>query len=352
MTRRASGIAAASSGVAAVSLGGAIPISVGAVSSTQVRGCVDGRSVASGSSNVDALVIAGIPVPVIAGQSIDIGVAGVRVRTNVVEGDTRRALVLDLLGSQVVLGEATAAGDACASTSGDGGGSTGGPGGGADGAGSSASVCPQGADYQVDRNLCVITVPGTGGRASETIVVGKPFSGPSGGTVVALSEARAMVAAGRLEASSCLSGKGPAFVILGGTRTDRITGTNGTDRILSRGGSDRVGGGRGDDCVDGGSGNDRLDGSAGADRVYGSAGRDNLNGGAGSDRLSGGAGNDTINTAYGRDKAFGGGGRDAINAATAGPAATVSGGPGRDVVRINLNERRKVRGAEVVHTLR
>ena len=66
----------------------------------------------------------------------------------------------------------------------------------------------------------------------------------------------------------------------------------------------------------------------------------------------GGAGNDTINAAYGRDKVFGGKGTDAINVATAGPAARVRCGKGKDVVRFNINERRRVKGCERRYSIR
>jgi hypothetical protein len=93
---------------------GATAISVGHVSATQVESCLGGISVASGSSRVDGLTIAGTPVSVVAGQSIDQSIAGVRVRTNQLNGDTRQALVIDIASSEYVLGEAKAGGDACA----------------------------------------------------------------------------------------------------------------------------------------------------------------------------------------------------------------------------------------------
>ena len=46
---------------------------------------------------------------------------------------------------------------------------------------------------------------------------------------------------------------------------------------------------------------------------------------------------------------FGGSGVDFINVATAGPAATVSCGAGRDKVRTNRNERKKIKGCETVY---
>ena len=73
-----------------------------------------------------------------------------------------------------------------------------------------------------------------------------------------------------------------------------------------------------------------------------------MQGGFGNDRLVAGAGNDGIHTGNGRDRVVAGAGDDIINAATAGPAAFVDCGPGRDRVRINNNERRRVRNCELV----
>lgn len=66
----------------------------------------------------------------------------------------------------------------------------------------------------------------------------------------------------------------------------------------------------------------------------------------------GGAGNDTLNGSFGRDRVFGGKGNDAINVATAGPAARVSCGKGKDVARFNTNERRRVKGCERRYSIR
>jgi len=65
--------------------------------------------------------------------------------------------------------------------------------------------------------------------------------------------------------------------------------------------------------------------------------------------MSAGSGNDSLNAAFGRDRALGGSGRDFINIATAGPAASANCGSGPDKVRINKNERKKVRGCETVY---
>jgi Ca2+-binding RTX toxin-like protein len=214
----------------------------------------------------------------------------------------------------------------------------------------SVAPCPQGAEYDADRNLCIITRETNGNLADgrETVVVvGRPFEGPSGGRVLPMSEAPKSV-----RGSRCLKGGGVRFLILGTRRNDRITGTNRGDRIFVFGGNDRVSGGRGNDCIEGGKGADRLSGTLGSDRILGGGGRDNLNGGPKGDRMWGGAGNDTLNAAFGRDKVSGGKGADAINVATAGPAARVRCGKGKDVARFNFNERRRVKGCERRYSLR
>ncbi len=204
-------------------------------------------------------------------------------------------------------------------------------------------VCPAGSTLDLPRGVCIITAENSGGQG--VVVVGPPFSGPSGGTVISLTVAR-----DRFK-SPCLQGAGPRFVTIGTNRRDEITGTNRPDRILALGGNDAVSGGRGNDCIDGGTGGDNLSGTLGNDRIYGMTGKDHLNGGPGTDRLSGGSGNDSINAAFGRDQVFGGSGRDFINVATAGPPARVSCGTGADKVRLNRNERRRTRGCEIRYVL-
>ena len=213
-----------------------------------------------------------------------------------------------------------------------------------DGSGDGAPrPCPAGSTYDQPRNVCIIPA-GTGGSSLGEIIIGRPFQGPSGGTVIPLDVARK-----RFGRSPCLSGGGrPLFAIVGTNGRDRITGTNVADRILGRGGNDQISGGRGNDCLEGQRGSDNLSGSLGNDRIYGSTGNDHLNGGPGTDRLSAGSGNDSINAAFGGGLVLGGSGRDFINVATAGPPATVRCGTGPDVVRINRNERRRISGCERV----
>jgi Ca2+-binding RTX toxin-like protein len=207
--------------------------------------------------------------------------------------------------------------------------------------GPGGQICPTGSTYDIGGNVCVID--GSSGSVYGTIIIGAPYEGPTGGTVMPIDLARK-----KYGNSACLKGnKKPKYAIIGSNKADHITGTNKADRILARGGKDSVSGGRGNDCLDGGSGSDSLSGSLGKDRIYGRTGGDHLNGAAGTDYLSGGAGNDSINAGFGRDRVFGGSGRDLINVATAGPPARVSCGVGRDRVRVNFIERNRTRGCEV-----
>ena len=382
-TRREPGLLAASASVegAQIPLGSAT-ISVGAVDATQIAACTGGATVRSGSSRVEALVVNGTAVPIVADRPVDLAVGPVRIRANQVSGDTRTALALDDgTGRQVVLGEVSAAGDACATSTEVFSAAGGRP----------PQVCPRGADYDVSRNLCVINEEGDGGadRRTETITVGRPFESARGGTLISLDEARQRVADGRLPASGCLHGAGPDYVVLGSAGADTITGANTADRILALGRGDRVSGGLGDDCIDGGTGADRLTGDNGRDRLLGGSGsdllsgsaagdvlrgqggrdvlqggdgndrlsgqggRDAVNGGSGTDRLRGGRGNDSINTGFGRDRVDAGRGNDSINAATAGPSSRrLRCGRGRDTLRINRNERRRQGGCERVYAIR
>jgi hypothetical protein len=204
--------------------------------------------------------------------------------------------------------------------------------------------CITGSEYDPVHNVCIITRERDGNLANgrETVaVVGIPYKGPSGGRVILPNEAPKSA-----KKSPCLKRKGLKFLVLGTKRRDRITGSNRSDVILGLGGADRISGGRGNDCIVGGKGNDRLAGAQGKDSLYGDKGRDKLDGGPDADKLMGGSGRDYINSANGRDKVNGGKGNDAINVSTAGPAAKVKCGKGKDTVRFNHNERRRVKGCE------
>ena len=95
-----------------------------------------------------------------------------------------------------------------------------------------------------------------------------------------------------------------------------------------------------------------MSGGLGNDREYGSSGKDHLNGGPGKDYLSGGTGNDTISASFGGDRVLGGAGIDFINIATAGGAASADCGAGRDKIRLNRNETKKIRNCETVYVFK
>jgi hypothetical protein len=197
--------------------------------------------------------------------------------------------------------------------------------------------CPAGSTYDATHNVCVIRT-----STGQTIIVGAPFQGPSGGRVLALVDARRLY-----PHNPCVRGAGPNYVVVGTSHNDHITGTNKADRMLLLGGNDRGDAGRGNDCIDGASGNDTLSGALGSDRLYGDSGRDHIVDGPGNDRSWGGTGNDSVSAGFGGDRVSGGSGNDHINSNQAGPAAHVNCGSGKkDKVRINSNERRFTRGCE------
>jgi hypothetical protein len=332
--------------------GGSITIGVNAASSSVTGSCVKGSKTPklTGTSQVVGLTLGGTPIdldPLV--KALDDLLQPLNAVVDIIPNEeirtdtslTRRALHIKVLTASggtslvdAVLAESKVGtnGPVCDEKQQN------------DGSGNEVPpVCPKGSQLDAPRNLCIIPA-GTGGSSLGEIIVGKPFQGPSGGTVLPLDVARK-----RFGRSPCLSGSGaPKFAIIGTNKADRITGTNIADRIIGLGGGDKLDGGRGNDCIEGRSGGDNMSGGLGDDRIYGSTGNDHLNGGPGTDYLSAGQGNDTINAAFGRDKTFGGSGRDFINIATAGPPASADCGPGPDVARINRNEIKRVRNCERV----
>jgi hypothetical protein len=326
-------------------------LGVGAANSFASATCNVGSLVPafSGRSDVADITIGGNPVPLdqlvtqltnalnpILGAIVEIK-ADERIQT--ADSLTIRALHIKVLQGttpvvDLVVGEAKVGGNGAVCDP-----SKQGPGG--------TNPCPAGSELDAERGVCIIRAS-TSGSGLGDIVIGRPFEGPSGGTVVPIDVARK-----RFPRAPCLRGTGaPRYAIIGTNGRDRITGTNIADRILSLGGNDSVSGGRGNDCLEGGSGRDILSGSLGNDQVYGQNGNDALNGAGGNDRLSGGNGNDTINAGYGADRTFGGAGNDAINIATQGPRATANCGTGRDKVRFNNKERRGIRNCETRYLIR
>ena len=207
--------------------------------------------------------------------------------------------------------------------------------------------CPAGSTYLVEKNLCVIIVAG-----GSTIIVGKPYEGPSGGTVIPLADARK-----RYPNSPCVRGPGPKFAVIGTNKRDFITGSNGptassrsatptrstvaaattasTPAPATTGRPAR----RATTASTDSPARTRSPGDLGNDKIYGGTNEDHLNGGPGIDYLYGESGNDTLNGGYNADHLFGGSGNDALNIAQQGPAATADCGSGKDKIRMNKKER-------------
>lgn len=338
------GAAAALIEDANVALGG-LTVTVQGVQATALVSCSGTTPVLSSTSRVVGLIVNGneITLPPNDGFfELDLGPLGrIALNEEIVEGTrlTRRAVSVTTPVGDVVLGEAIVAHGAEACKPLTPGGPTGptGPG--------LPRVCPEGATYDPERNLCVIR---EGGGTQGVIIVGRPYEGPHRGRVVALDELPRS-----LRNSPCAKGPGPRFAIIGTSRSDRITGTNRADRIMTGRGRDKVSAGRGNDCVDGGPQGDVLGGNQDNDRVYGMSGKDALRGGFGADKLRAGKGRDTMIDGFGDRLMSGGGGADAINAAQAGRnVKRIRCGRGRDILRINRNESRRHRGCERVHVIR
>lgn len=341
--------------------GGTVVIGVDAAQSSATANCANGAPVLNGTSRVTGLTINGQSVTLdgpltsltdaISNSPLG-GVVSVKLNEQVKQGDTlvQRAAHIKILSAagpspiaDIIIAQSTVSSSfACdpnainnvddANASGSGNGLT-----------NLSGVCPAGSTLDTSRVLCIISASKSGGQGE--IIIGRPFTGPSGGTVLSLVNAR------KRYKSICLSGTGPKYAIIGTNGADKITGRNTGDRILALGGNDAVDGGRGNDCIDGGSGRDNTAGGIGNDRVYGTTGGDALNGGPGKDYLSGGTGNDSLNASFGQDTVKGGSGVDFINVATAGPPANVDCGSGVDKVRYNRNEGRRVRNCEIRYAL-
>ena len=357
----ATGATAQSGVVAPVFLGLLGGIKATALTAQAAETCVNGVATPSSSSQVVGLTVGGTSYGTTSAPlSIPIAGVGTLYVNETVSGDgdlTQRALELStVLGTDLVLGEASvgASGNPCNSGGGTGGGGTGGGGGGTGGGGSggtggggtgggSLSVCTAGSVLIPSADLCEIVLPN-----GTTIVVGRPFEGPTGGTVVALSVAR------KEYKSGCLYGPGPQYAIIGTNGPNRIEGTSRADRILGLGGNDRIAGQGGNDCIDGGSGNDKIYGGNGNDRVYGGTGNDRIsvqngnsyvNGGSGNDaiylgngndRVYGGTGNDRISVGRGKDQVWGGAGNDTISAGNGNDS--LWGGAGNDSLYVGTGK--------------
>ena len=89
-------------------------------------------------------------------------------------------------------------------------------------------------------------------------------------------------------------------------------------------------------------------GPAQAKRILGTKGPDKIVGTAKADVVKGRGGDDRIKGRGGRDRLFGGRGADRLNAVDGRRDRLVSGGPGKDVCRIDAADRPNVKGCETV----
>ena len=189
-------------------------LGIGAANSTATGTCVLGSitPVFGGDSRVADITLGGNPIPLdqlttqltnalnpILGAVVEIKVderiatpTSLTIRAlhiKVIKGTTP---LLDLVVGEAKVG---ANGDVCDPTKQGGG---------------SGSVCPAGSELDVERNVCIIRAS-TSGSSLGDIIVGRPFEGPSGGTVVPIDIARK-----RFGRTPCLSGNGaPKFAIVG-----------------------------------------------------------------------------------------------------------------------------------------
>ena len=89
-------------------------------------------------------------------------------------------------------------------------------------------------------------------------------------------------------------------------------------------------------------------GPAQAKRIRGTKGPDKIAGTAKADVIKALRGNDRIKGRGGRDRLFGGRGADRLNAVDGRRDRVVSGGPGKDICRVDAIDRAKVKGCETV----
>jgi hypothetical protein len=142
----------------------------------------------------------------------------------------------------------------------------------------------------------------------QTIYVSAPFKGPSGGTVIPLSAARAKYK------SACLSGRGPNYVLIVSQRGIHATGTPNADRIIGTAANVWVNALAGNDCVDlQGGGSEHLDEGGGNDRDYVLKGVERIVVGNGNDYINAERTSGWITAGNGNDRVFGGSGKTRID---------------------------------------
>jgi hypothetical protein len=258
--------------------------------------CANGKLTSSASSTLNLIYVNGAahPLPTNKESTLNLG-GGAYISTNI-QTKTATSLTEQILRvhipglADIVLGEAVVSlskSDPCAGTNGP-------P--------PPLEICPTGSTLEVAQQYCVIVYRG------QTIIVSRPFKGPSGGTVYPLAVAR------KKTHSPCLFGPGPKFAVLAYKRGGRVEGTLLSDRIVAIGSFERVAGLGGNDCLDGKGTTERLFDGSGKDRVFAARGRNRIAVGNGNDRISGGRDGDRITTGNGNDTIYGNAGNDGIDA--------------------------------------
>ena len=89
-------------------------------------------------------------------------------------------------------------------------------------------------------------------------------------------------------------------------------------------------------------------GPAQAKRIHGTKGPDQIAGTAKADLIKSLRGNDRIKGRGGRDRLFGGRGADRLNAVDGRRDRVISGGPGKDICRVDATDQAKMKGCETV----
>jgi Ca2+-binding RTX toxin-like protein len=329
---------------------------VGPVEATASYACSNGTLTSQSQSTLDIINVNGknmtLPAPGTP-ETIQLGGGNyIAVNEKITSGTsiTERVLDVHLAGiADIVVGEATVdltRSDPCAGT-------TGPP--------PNTNACPPGSTLDPVRLLCVIVLSN-----GKTIIVGPPFTGPTGGTVLAVSIAR------KKYGGPCVNGPGPQYALIATKAHGRVTGTLKSDRIIALGAFERIAGLGGNDCVDGrgrhqtiwegngkrvrvygGPGQTRIGIGNGNDLVYGRKGSDWITAGNGNDTIHGGHGNSRLDVGLGRSKVFGGPGRNRIFAGA--DRAKVSCGSGKHnvaFVRIRAARYARAHGCQKIVLLK
>jgi hypothetical protein len=159
------------------------------------------------------------------------------------------------------------------------------------------------------------------------IFVSQPFEGPTGGTVITLTAAKAKYH------SPCLSGAGPGWVLIVSAVNAVAKGTPLGDRIIGLGSGEKIRGLAGNDCIDAQAAKATISDGNGTDRIYVSTGVNRVVAGNGNNVIHGGKGKNWITDGTGDDYIYGGTLANRIDAY--GNEKHIFGGPANDRIWTN-----------------